>query len=186
MAELEVYDENDPIQQRIEQVAKGLMKGHSELKIARDLGIKRVEVLRYADLWRKQLAADSDSRDMARDYLNQMVQNTNTLIFKANKILDELENLEFNDKIANQQVATLKAIHEFDRTRVDLLQKAGLLEGAELGDELAEMEKKQKILIDILRNDLCPECQKTVARRLQQVTNVVEAVVVHDSHDHDE
>ena len=177
------YEESDPIQERMDEVASRILKGHSELKIARDMGIKRVEVLNYADLWRKQMANDSDSRDMARDYLNQMVQNTNTLIFKANAVLDELEALDFNDKIANQKIAALKTIHEFDRTRVDLLQKAGLLEGAELGDELAEMEKKQKILIDILRNDLCPECQKTVARRLQQVTDTVEAVVTYDSDD---
>jgi hypothetical protein len=59
---------------------------------------------------------------------------------------------------------------------VDLLQKAGVLEGTDLGAELAEMEEKQAILIDILRNDLCEKCQATVARRLKEVTGQVEAV----------
>jgi len=49
-----------------------------------------------------------------------------------------------------------------------------------MGDHVADMEEKMGIMVSILRNDLCPVCKKTVAQKLQQVTNQVEAVRVYE------
>lgn len=170
---VEIY-EAEPYRQ-MEEVAKRIMKGHSELKVARDLGIKVAEVKsqwgQYKDLLHNSLAVDA-----ARDQLNVMVEQYNDLISKLYVNLDDLEELRYDDKISAQINTTTKNIGELLAKRVDLLQKAGVLEGADMGAELAEMEEKQEILIDILRNDLCEVCQATVARRLKEVTGQVESV----------
>jgi hypothetical protein len=170
---VEIY-EAEPYKQ-MEDVAKQIMKGHSELKVARDLGLKVTEVKalwgQYKDLLHNSLAVDA-----ARDQLNVMVEQYNDLTAKLYRNLEDLETLNYDDKISAQVNTTTRNIGDLLAKRVDLLQKAGVLEGTDLGAELAEMEEKQAILIDILRNDLCEKCQATVARRLKEVTGQVEAV----------
>lgn len=180
LSEIEQYDGSDQLHQMMDKVATRLMQGKSELAIARDLGIKRVEVIQYRDLWKQKVQSDMESTDSARDHLNKMVHHYDSLIGESYKILEDLKGMSFDEKVAAQMNTTIKNISEYEKVRVDLLQKAGLLDG-NLGDEMADMEEKQAILIDILRNDLCPACRQTVATKLQRVTNVVEAKVVYDS-----
>jgi len=165
----------------MERVASLLMKGTSETKVGKELGIPRKVVIELFNEYKDIIRKDTDSRDMARDHLDMMVKHYDRLIEKSYEVYRNLELLSFNEKIAAQMNTTLKNISEYEKVRVDLLQKAGLLEGAELGDELAEMEEKQQILIDILRNDLCPDCRKAVVAKLQKVTQKVETVVVYQS-----
>lgn len=157
-------------------VAKLMMKGKSEFAAARALGIKVVEARNYWNQWKDLVAQDATTRDYARDHLYQMVKHYDTLIERSHRNLEDLESLTYDDKISGQINSTLKLIGEFEKVRVDLLQKAGLLEAHDLGDELAEREHREEILLDILRNDLCPACKIVVARRLGEVTNTVEVI----------
>lgn len=164
--------------QMMEKVADGLMMGKTEYAVAKELGIKRVEVISLHNQWKEMLAADNMASDIARDHLNKMVKHYDRLINESYKILADLKDERFTHQIAAQMNATLKNIADYEARRVDALQKAGVLEGADLGDELAAMEEKHHILIEILRNDLCPDCQKSVATKLQKVTNQVEVIRV--------
>lgn len=170
---LEKYDESDPIQQRMDEVATRILKGKSELAIARELGIKRVEVIRYRDLWREKMQHDAESTDMARDHLNQMVEHYNRIIDKSYKVLDELDSMSFDEKVAAQKNTTLKNISEYEDKRVKALREAGLLDG-QMGDEMAKMEEQHALLIDILRNDLCPSCRNAIASKLSRITGKAE------------
>jgi len=64
-----------------------------------------------------------------------------------------------------------------------MLQEVGLLDNAELAGQLAETERKQEILVGILKEVTasCPKCKMDVARRLSQITGIVESVVVEDA-----
>lgn len=175
--------------EHMEEVAKRHLKGHSALKIARDMGIKVVEVTHNIEQWREIVRADMDSRDAARDHLNEMVQRFEGLIAVLSKNLDDLREYDYEsssktaskfEAISGQINTTVRNIADLDAKRVDLLQKAGLLDNAELGNELAEREAREEALINILRNDLCADCRMTVARKLQAITNQVEAVAVYD------
>jgi anion-transporting ArsA/GET3 family ATPase len=163
----------------IEEVAELRLKGMTPYAIGRRLGITQRLVKERFDLWKEMVQRDTESRDAAKDHLNIMVVHFDNLIKESYELLDDLKAMDFNEKVAAQINATLTNISNYESKRVDALQKAGLLEGSNMGDELAEMEEKQAILIDILRNDLCPECQRTVARRLQEVTKQVEVVESH-------
>jgi hypothetical protein len=178
MSELAVVD-SEPFKE-MEAVAKIMLKGHSEFKAARDLGLKVVEVKALWQNYKERLDNDMMAKDAARDHLNLMVKQYDDLIQKLHANLDDLSRLDYDEKISAQINATTKNIADFQAKRVDLLQKAGLLDAHDLGDELAEREEREALLINILRNDLCPECRMTVARRLQEVTNTVEATVVYN------
>lgn len=166
--------------QQILDVAELASKGYKPMAISKELGIPFAAVKKNIEMWEEILRNDMESKDAARDYLNRMVDSYNDLLRKAHENLDNLEAEDFNEKISAQINATLKNIADFEAKRVDALQKAGLLDAHDLGDELAEREEREAQLIKILREDLCNDCKYVVATKLQALTNEVEAVQVFD------
>ena len=61
-----------------------------------------------------------------------------------------------------------------------MLQEIGLLDNAELATQIADTERKQDILVKILKEvtATCPKCKMEVAKRLSQITGIVEPVVI--------
>lgn len=164
----------------MERVAILRMKGHTDTLISKELNIPRRMVKELFNEYKEVLVKDSESRDRAKDALNVMVEHYDLLIKESHEILTDLKGENFSDKVSNSMVSVIKTIGDLEAKRLDAWQKAGLLDNSELGDELAEMEEKASMLINILRNDLCPVCRKTVADKLQQATNIVEATVIYD------
>lgn len=165
---------------KMDQVAKLRMQGFNDTEISKRLDIKRTLVKELFVEYKETLAKDSEARDMAKDALLIMVEHYDALIKESYEILNDLKGENFSHQIAAQMNATLKNISEYESRRLTAWQQAGLLENSELGDELADMEEKAAMLINILRNDLCDVCRKTVNEKLQQATNVVEVVVQYD------
>lgn len=177
MSELAIID-SDAFE-HIKKVADIYVKGTtSPYTIAKQLGIKVVDAKHAIEQWHEIINHDAESRDMARDHLNMMIHRYDTLIEESNANLDDLKQMIFNEKVSAQINATLKNIADFDKTRVDLLQKAGILDNHDLGDELAEREQREAMLIGILQNDLCDECKITVRDRLTVLTGQVQGTVI--------
>lgn len=162
-----------------------MMKGLSEFQTARKVGLKVVEVRALWQQYKERLEADTFARDAARDHLNLMVKQYDELIARLHQNLDDLSVLEYDEKISAQINTTTKNIGEMQAKRVDLLQKAGLLDAHDLGDELAEREEREAMILDILRNDLCTECQIHVRDKLTRLSGNVEGTVV-DSEEADD
>lgn len=142
--------------------------GHSATAISKELNIKRAEVLQLQEDYRVALSQDHEARDMARDYLNLMVTQYDDLIKRLYDLLDEIDQLPWNAAAAAQKNGALKGIAELAAKRVDALQKAGLLDSAELGDELAKFEEDKELILSILK-DLCVVCQPKVANRISKL-----------------
>jgi hypothetical protein len=164
----------------MEKVAELTMKGYSATAISKEMNISRKNVLSLQEDFKMVLSQDNAARDMAHEHLNMMGKHFDKLIRKYYELLDDIKTLDFTHQVAGQRNSALKSIAELEEKRLNAYQKAGLLEGAELGDELAEAEEKRAILIDILRNDLCSSCRTKVAHKLGQVTGTVEEVKVYD------
>lgn len=162
--------------EQMESVAELTMHGHSATAIAKQLNIPRKEVILLQEDWRVALSNDIEARDMARDLLNQMGKHYDDLIVKFYSLVEDIDMLSFNHQVAAQKNATLRSIADLEAKRLDAYQKAGLLESAELGDELAEAEEKQNIIIDILTNDLCEVCKPNIAYKLSKLTGKVEPI----------
>lgn len=157
----------------------------SPFTIARRLNMKVVEVRSALEAWHEIIQNDADSKDMARDALHVMLERYDKLLVEANENLQNLKDLEYSVNTSAQINATLKNIADFDAKRVSLLREAGLLDAGELGDELAEREQREHQILEILKNDLCPECQLSVRDKLTRLTgevqgNVVDGEVIND------
>lgn len=178
MSEIELYDSNQF--DLMEKVAERRLRQETPNAISKALGIPIKHVNALYEQYREILRNDSETRDIAIDMLNMMIKHYDQLIAEYYKLLDKLESENFGHQIAAQINSALKEIGNLEAKRLDSVQKAGLLENSELGDELVEAERKQELLISILKNDLCAICKPVVARRLEAVTGKVEVIKVTD------
>lgn len=172
-----VFGENERFS-NMEKIANLKMEGRTDTAIGKELGIPRKEVIELYSDYKSILQNDNEARDLAKDHLYQLVSHFDSLIKRYYDLINEIDSLDFSHQVAGQKNAALKAIAELEAKRLDALQKAGLLDSAELGDELAEMEEKQEKILDILKHDLCKSCQATVARKLSEITKKAEVIEV--------
>ena len=151
-----------------------LLKGKNPTEISKALGIKRSDVLVHIETWRELVSGDSRTMERAKEALAGADQHYSMIIQRAWETVDQAD--------ANQQygtkASTLKMIADVEQKRIDMLQKAGLLENNEMSTQLLETERKQKILVDILKDitSSCDRCKVEVSKRLSEVTGQVEPI----------
>ena len=173
-SDLEVADHFD----RMNKVVEELLKGNNPTAIARTLDIKRTEVLDHIDTWRGLMRSDNNIQQRAREALTSADQHYAMIIQRAWETVEQADsNAQYNIK-----AQSLKLIADVEARRIDMLQKAGLLENNEIGDQLVETERKQAVLMGILRDvtSSCDHCKFEVARRLTEATGKVEAVTINE------
>jgi hypothetical protein len=117
-------------------------------------------------------------RDRAKEAISGADQHYAMLIKEAWKTVEDADQ-------AGQlgiKSGALKLIADIETKRIAMLQSVGVLENNELATQLAETERKQDVLVKILKEvtSTCPKCKLDVARRLSQITGVVEAVVIEE------
>lgn len=160
-------------------------------QIAREKGLTRKEVEAHLAEWRKSAIGSEFLKDRVDELMVLMDEHFSTLIQEGWKTLEEVDDAIAGEEgitaaILGARTAAIKAIADLESKRVDTLQKAGLLEAADLGDELADMEDRMGKVIRILSEVSlhCPNCKSEVARRISDITgqavgvDVVEGEVV--------
>lgn len=155
-------------------VVEELLKGKNPTDIAKFLGIKRSQVVEHIDTWRELVSGDTRIRERAKEALAGADQHYSMIIQRAWETVDQADaNQQFNTK-----ASALKMIADVEQKRIDMLQKAGLLENNELSSQLLETERKQEILMTILKEVTsdCSKCKIEVAKRLSEVTGKVEPI----------
>lgn len=171
--EIELLDHYE----RINTVAQLYIKGTTNpTQIAKATGLKRAEVLTLIEEWKDIARNNDDIKEQATEALQGAMQHYSEIIKRSWETVEQADtNQDFKTK-----ATLLKNLADIEGKRVEMLQKAGLYDDAALGDELAEMEEKQQILIGILKDVTahCENCKFEVARRLSKVTGKAEPIVV--------
>ena len=170
--DIELADHYD----RMNKVVSELLKGNNPSQIATVTGFKRAEVLEYIDQWKEVVRNDSTARDRAKEAISGADQHYAMLIKEAWKTVEDAD----TQGQLNVKATALKLIADIEGKRIGMLQEVGLLDNAELATQLAETERKQDVLVKILKEvtATCPKCKLEVAKRLSQITGVVEPVVI--------
>jgi uncharacterized protein with PIN domain len=141
--------------------------------------MKRADVVTLIEEWKSIVHNDSSSRDRAKEAISGADQHYAMLIKEAWKTVEDADT---QGALAVKSGA-LKLIADIETKRIAMLQSVGILENTEIAAQIAETEKKQEILVSILKEvtSSCPKCKMDVAKRLSQITGVVEAVVIEES-----
>ncbi|QIN94069.1 hypothetical protein PP459_gp164 [Streptomyces phage Wakanda] len=171
--EIELLDRYE----QVNKVAQLYIKGTTNpTTIAKQLGIKRAEALDLIDEWKSIARNNEDVKDQASEALQAGIQHYSMIVERLWETVEQAD----DDGDIKTKNAVLKNIADIEAKKIDMLQKAGLYDDASLGDELAEMEEKQQILISILKEVTsdCDHCKVEVARRLSKVTNKSEPVII--------
>jgi hypothetical protein len=172
--ELEVAGQFDQMNKVVEE----LLKGNSPAQIARSLSLTRVQVENFIDAWKGFVHDNKAIRERAKEALAGADEHYNMLIKEAWVTLNQADAQDS----PNVKAQVIKLIADIEAKRIDMLNKAGVLEDTSMADQILESERKQDILIGILKDvtSSCDHCKWEVSKRLSQVTGQVEAVIIND------
>ena len=161
---------------RMNKVVQELLKGNSATQIATITGFSRKEVLEYVDEWKSVVHNDTNLRDRAREAISGADEHYAMLIKEAWKTVEDAD----TQGQLSVKAGALKLIADIETKRIAMLQSVGVLENTQIASQIAETERKQEILVGILKEVTasCPKCKMDVAKRLSQITGIVESVII--------
>jgi hypothetical protein len=161
---------------RMNKVVEELLKGNSATQIASLTGFSRKEVVEFIDEWKSVVHNDVSLRDRAKEAISGADQHYAMLIKAAWKTA---EDADIQGQL-NVKAGALKLIADIETKRIGMLQSVGVLENNEIASQIAEAERKQEVLVKILKEvtSTCPKCKMEVAKRLSQITGIVEPVLI--------
>ena len=170
--EIELADHFD----RMNKVVEELLRGNNPTQIATLTGLKRADVIGLIDEWKSVVHNDTSARERAKEAISGADQHYAMLIKEAWKTVEDA------DQAGQLSVKSgaLKLIADIEGKRIGMLQEVGLLDNAELAGQIAESERKQEVLVRILKEVTasCPKCKMEVAKRLSQITGIVEPIEI--------
>ena len=160
-------------------VIEELLKGNNPTQIARNLGMTRANVLQHVESWKDITQNDNRIRERAKQAISGADQHYAMIINRAWETVDQAD---ANNQLGNK-TAALKLVADIEQKRMDMLHKAGILEDNEMATQMLETERKQEIIMNILKEVTsdCNHCKVEVARRLSQATNKVEEIRIIES-----
>jgi len=175
--EIELADHFD----RMNKVIEELLKGNNPTQIASLTGFKRAEVVEYIDEWKSVVRNDSATRDRAKEAVSGADQHYAMLIKEAWKTVDDAD----QSGQLGVKATSLKLIADIETKRITMLKEVGLLDNAEIAGQILETERKQDILIEILREIAKehPQVRKEIMKKLSRITGIVEPIEIIESTD---
>jgi hypothetical protein len=163
----------------VNKVVEEYLKGNDPTQISKELDMPRQKVVGYINEW-KQMASDNAAiRARAKEALVGADTHYTKLIQKAYEVIDDAT----TTANLTAKTSAIKLVLDIEARRIDMLQKAGLLENKELAEEMLEIERKQDILVNILKDVASehPEIRDEIMRRLSAVSKEREVItIVHD------
>jgi hypothetical protein len=163
----------------VNKVVEEYLKGNDPTQISKELDMPRQKVVGYINEW-KQMASDNAAiRARAKEALVGADTHYTKLIQKAYEVIDDAT----TTANLTAKTSAIKLVLDIEARRIDMLQKAGLLENKELAEEMLEIERKQDILVNILKDVASehPEIRDEIMRRLSAVSKEREVItIVHE------
>ncbi len=163
----------------VNQVVTEYLKGNDPTVISKELDIPRTRVVSLINEWKVMASANDAIRARAKEALVGADTHYTKLITKAYEVIDEAT-LSTN---LSAKTAGIKLVLDIESRRIDMLQKAGLLENKELAEEMIEIERRQEVLVGILRDIASehPEIRDIIMNRLSSIAREGEVItIVHD------
>jgi len=163
----------------VNKVVAEYLKGSDPTKISKDLNMPRTRVVSHLNEWKVMVSANDAIRSRAKEALAAADTHYGKLISKAYEVIDEST---MNNNLS-AKTAGIKLVLDIESRRIDMLQKAGLLENKELAEEMLQIEKRQEVLIGILRDIASeyPQVRDEIMKRLSDIAKSDEVItIVHD------
>lgn len=159
----------------VNKVVGEYLKGNDPTKISKELDIPRTKVVSLIKEWQVVASDNSAIRARAKEALAAADEHYSRLISKAYEVIDEATTTaDLRGKSGG-----IKLVMDLESKRIEMLQKAGLLENKELAEEMLEIERRQQILMTILKEIATehPEIRDKVMSRLSDASKKLNETV---------
>jgi hypothetical protein len=169
MSEIELADRWEKINKVVDLFLKGTTNPN---QIAKITGFKRLDVQDYLNEWRSVIQSDRQIQMRAREALAGADKHYSMLIEEGWDVINQ----SGTQGDLSKKTAGIKLVADVQKKLIDMLQKAGLIEDTEMASQIMETERKQEVLVKILKEVVadCNHCKKEVFSRLEQVTGKAE------------
>jgi hypothetical protein len=160
----------------VNKVVEEYLKGNDPTQISKELAMPRQKVVSHINEWKQMASDNAIIRARAKEALAGADTHYNKLITKAYEVIDDAT----TTANLGAKTSAIKLVLDIESKRIDMLQKAGLLENKELAEEMLEIERKQDILVGILRDIAAeyPQIRDEIMRRLSDVSKEKEVITI--------
>ena len=160
----------------VNRVVEKYLQGSEPTQISKELSLPRQKVVAHIQQWREMASDNAAIRARAKEALVGADTHYTKLISKAYEVIDEAT----TTANLNAKTSGIKLVMDLESKRIDMLQKAGLLENKELAEEMVEIERKQDILVNILKDIASehPQIRDEIMRRLSLVAREREVITI--------
>lgn len=161
---------------QVNLVVEEYLKGNDPTIISKQLDIPRQKVVTLINEWKVMASANDAIRARAKEALAAADAHYSKLVSRTYEVIDEASMV--NNLSA--KTAAIKLVMDIESKRIDMLQKAGLLENKELAEEMIEIENRQMVLVSILKDIASehPEIRDQIMRRLSDIAKKDEVITV--------
>ena len=172
-----MQEENQLVQHldTVNKVVGEYLKGNDPTKISKQLDMPRTKVVSLIKEWQSMASDNSAIRARAKEALAAADEHYSRLISQAYEVIEEATTT------ANLGAKTngIKLVMDLESKRIEMLQKAGLLENKELAEEMLEIERRQEILVGILKDIASehPEIRDKIMGRLSEASSKLNETV---------
>lgn len=160
----------------VNRVVEEYLKGSDPTKISKELAIPRQRVVSLINEWKVMASANDAIRARAKEALAAADTHYSKLVARSYEVIDEAS----MTNNLSAKTAAIKLVMDIESKRIDMLQKAGLLENKELAEEMIEIERKQDVLMNILKDIASeyPQVRDEIMRRLSSIAKEGEVITV--------
>jgi hypothetical protein len=160
----------------VNKVVEKYLAGSDATQISKELSMSRQRVVAYIDEWRAMAADNAAIRARAKEALVGADTHYSKLIQKAYEVIEDAT----TTANLGAKTAGIKLVMDLESKRIDMLQKAGLLENKELAEEMIEIERRQEVLVGILKDIATehPEIRDKIMRRLSDIAKEREVITI--------
>jgi hypothetical protein len=158
---------------QVNTVVSEYLKGNDPTVISKELDIPRTRVVTLINEWKAMASDNAAIRARAKEALVGADTHYSKLVIDEASMTNNL----------TAKTSAIKLVMDIESKRIDMLQKAGLLENKELAEEMVEIERRQEVLVGILRDIASeyPDVRDIIMQRLSAIAREGEVItVVHD------
>lgn len=169
MSEIELPE--DQIRERNMAVVRMTAEQRSKEYIQHETGLSAREQRQVNEEYKNFIRNDMWTANRSREIIGYMDEHFGAIIKQLYEVVSAAEMAD-DMKL---KASTLKLIVETETRRVDALQKAGVLSANNIGDEVAETNERQAVIINILKEvaSKWPDAGKFIAEKIAELDGTV-------------
>lgn len=172
--------------EELNQVIGLMLEGYQEKDIAAQMKITQKSVRAYLDEFKHSATHAQVVNDRAYELLAGVDQHYSRLIRKAYEVVEEIDQEIMTSgvkaSVIAQKTQALKLVADLEKQRLEAFNKAGMLEGIDLGNQIADNEEKIQATLDLLKKVVkqFPETKEVIYAGIQEISGKSEPIVTYE------